>query len=136
MRAFARLKPRLSDLRLLKVGQPEISEERERAVSLIRKLDLERDVIFCGHVGQDLSMFYNLADLFVFPSRYEGFGFPPLEAMACGTPVICSNTTSLPEVVGNAALLFEPMDEDRLVELMEIMLSDQRLRDEYIYRRA
>lgn len=134
LRAFARLRRRISDVCLLKVGQPEVNRERDRALRLIRQLGIEGDVIFCGHVGQDLPAFYNVAHLFVFPSRYEGFGFPPLEAMACGTPVVCSNTTSLPEVVGDAALLFDPLDEDKLVELMECMLSSDELREEYAHR--
>ena len=127
LRAFACLKSRISDVRLLKVGQPEVDTERQKALALIDELGLHDDVIFCGHVGQDLPAFYRFADLFVFPSLYEGFGFPPLEAMACGTPVVCSNTTSLPEVVGDAALLFDPEDEDTFVELMARALSDGTL---------
>jgi glycosyltransferase involved in cell wall biosynthesis len=134
LRAFARLKRTVGDVRLVKVGQPEVSRERQKALVLIDQLGIEKDVVFCGHVGEDLPLFYNLAHLFVFPSRYEGFGFPPLEAMACGTPVICSNATSLPEVVGDAALLFDPLDEDRLVELMERLLADRDLREEYVRR--
>ncbi|MBN1137163.1 MAG: glycosyltransferase family 4 protein [Anaerolineae bacterium] len=134
LRAFAQVKHEIKDACLLKVGQPESVSERHKALALIAQLGIEKDVLFCGHVEQDLPAFYNLADVFVFPSRYEGFGFPPLEAMACGTPVICSNTTSLPEVVGEAALLFDPMDEDRLVGLMAYVLSDTGIQMEYTQR--
>ncbi|MBM3135601.1 MAG: glycosyltransferase family 4 protein, partial [Chloroflexi bacterium] len=68
------------------------------------------------------------ASVFVFPSLYEGFGLPPLEAMACGTPVVCSNASSLPEVCGEAALLVEPMDVQGLAQAMERVLSDEPLR--------
>lgn len=71
--------------------------------------------------------FYNLADLFVFPSLYEGFGIPPLEAMACGTPVVCSDNSSLPEVVGDAAYTFNPYDTELIREAMEKVLSDEAL---------
>jgi glycosyltransferase involved in cell wall biosynthesis len=67
----------------------------------LHNLELEQAVIFTGYVPDvDLPALYNGATLFVFPSLYEGFGLPPLEAMACGTPVVCSNAASLPEVVG------------------------------------
>jgi glycosyltransferase involved in cell wall biosynthesis len=75
-----------------------------------------KDVVRTGFVPQaDLVALYNLAEVFVLPSLYEGFGFPPLEAMACGCPVIVSNRGSLPEVVGDAALLIDPQDLDSLV---------------------
>jgi len=76
----------------------------------------------------DLVFLYNAARLFVFPSLYEGFGFPPLEAMACGTPVVSSNTSSLPEVVGNAALTVDPRDEVALAEAIWRGLTDETLR--------
>ena len=67
--------------------------------------DLENEVLFLGVVvDEDLPMLYNCADIFVYPSLYEGFGLPPLEAMACGIPVITSNTSSLPEVIGDAGI--------------------------------
>jgi len=70
------------------------------------------------------------AELFVFPSLYEGFGLPPLEAMACGMPVITSNTSSLPEVVGEAGIMVEPRDVSGPIEAMERILTDKRLREE------
>ncbi len=71
----------------------------------------------------------NGADAFVFPSLYEGFGLPPLEAMACGTPVICSNTSSLPEVVGDAGVLFDPRDVEGMADALGRVLRDRALRE-------
>lgn len=68
--------------------------------------------------------------MFVFPSLYEGFGLPPLEAMACGTPVVCSNAASLPEVVGDAAVTVDPYDVDALAEAMQRVLADRDLRED------
>jgi glycosyltransferase involved in cell wall biosynthesis len=86
-------------------------------------LGLTDDVIFPGYIPQEeLPVFYNGASLFVYPSLYEGFGLPPLEAMACGVPTICSNTTSIPEVVGNAALLIDPHDVENLAEKIALVL--------------
>lgn len=85
-------------------------------------------------VDNELVDFYNLADLFVFPSLYEGFGIPPLEAMACGTPVVCSNNSSLPEVVGDAAYMFDPYDEKQIRDAMEKVLSDDSLAQSLVER--
>ena len=76
----------------------------------------------------DLPALYSMADLFVFPSLYEGFGLPPLEAMACGTPVITSNTSSLPEVVGEAGITVDPLDADALASAIEEVLTNPDLR--------
>ena len=70
----------------------------------------------------------------MFPSLYEGFGLPPLEAMACGTPVLTSNVSSLPEVVDNAALLIDPYDPDSIADGMEQILSDDTMRNDLIRR--
>lgn len=94
--------------------------------SLIEELDLQNDVIFTGYVPDvDLPALYNAADMFVYPSLYEGFGLPPLEAMACGCPVITSNTSSLPEVVGDAGIMIDPHDVDELAEaIYEVLTND------------
>jgi glycosyltransferase involved in cell wall biosynthesis len=80
----------------------------------------------------DLPALYRGAALFAFPSLYEGFGLPVLEAMACGVPVVCSNVSSLPEVAGEAALLVDPHDEAALTEAMQLGLTDKELRAEMV----
>jgi len=92
-------------------------------------LGLQDDVHFLGFVPEDeLPLWYNAARLFAFPSLYEGFGLPVLEAMACGTPVITSTAASLPEVGGKAAVLVPPQDTDRLAQEMARVLDDAQLR--------
>ena len=92
---------------------------------------MENVVRFLGPVPEaDLPALYAGAAVFVFPSLYEGFGLPVLEAMACGTPVITSNTSSLPEVVGEAGILIDPRDVRALAEAVERVLADERLRAE------
>ena len=86
-------------------------------------------VIFTGYVADaDLPALYAAATAFVFPSLYEGFGLPPLEALAVGTPVICSNTSSLPEVVGDAALTFDPTAEEEIAAALQHITGDAELR--------
>ena len=88
------------------------------------------DVIFAGSMDEDrLIPLYNAADVLVLPSLYEGFGLPPLEAMACGTPVICSDRASIPEVVGKAGILVDPMDVHAISEAMERVFKDAGLRE-------
>ncbi|MGE5601771.1 MAG: glycosyltransferase family 4 protein [Nitrososphaerales archaeon] len=82
----------------------------------------------------DLPALYAAATVFVFPSRFEGFGLPVIEAMACGAPVICSNVTALPEVAGDAALLIDPVGKSSLVEALRRVLSDDMLRAELCER--
>ncbi|MDB5326825.1 MAG: mtfA [Phycisphaerales bacterium] len=81
-----------------------------------------------------LPALYSGAAAFVFPSVYEGFGLPPLEAMACGTPVVCSNTTALPEVVGDAAVTVDPMDADAIAHAVLRLLDDHPLQEQLIHR--
>lgn len=101
-----------------------------RAAHLDSKL--QERVVFTGHIpDQDLSAIYSGAKFFVYPSLYEGFGLPPLEAMQCGVPVITSNTSSLPEVVGDAGITVDPMDEDALCEAMLRLLNDDNLCQEF-----
>jgi glycosyltransferase involved in cell wall biosynthesis len=111
--ALARVRKDLPETILLKVGDPGLKEGREAFLHDLDRLGLRDSVRFIGNVGDEqLQLFYSLADVFVFPSTFEGFGIPPLEAMACGCPVVCSNATSLPEVVGDAAMLCDPQDAD------------------------
>jgi glycosyltransferase involved in cell wall biosynthesis len=97
----------------------------------VQRLHLQDDVHFLGFVPEDeLPLWYNAARLFAFPSLYEGFGLPVLEAMACGTPVITSTAASLPEVAGKAALMVPPEDTELLAREMERVLDDPQLRTE------
>jgi len=97
----------------------------------IKKLGLMDKTNFPGYVDRlDLSALYSMADCFVYPSLYEGFGLPVLEAMACGAPVITSNTSSMPEVAGSAALLINPLDEGELTTVLEKILGSKPLREE------
>jgi len=106
-------------------GDPETRE-------LLRRVPRE-DVLMLGHVaGSALAAIYSLADLFVFPSLYEGFGLPVLEAMACGCPVVCSNLTSLPEVAGDAALMVDPRDVQALATAMAVALTDAPTRESLV----
>ncbi len=103
---------------------------------LINKYQLNDQIIFIGYVPrEDLPLFYNLADVFVYPSLYEGFGLPPLEAMACGCPVITTNVSSLPEVVGNAGILIDnPYDYVTLAETIDEVVQSETLRKDLIKR--
>ncbi|MCX7860389.1 MAG: glycosyltransferase family 4 protein [Chloroflexus sp.] len=97
----------------------------------LEQLHLRDRVKFAGYIPEEeLPLWYAAATVFVFPSIYEGFGMPPLEAMACGTPVITSNTSSLPEVVGDAGLMVSPSDTVALAEAIRRLLTDADLRAE------
>ncbi len=99
------------------------------------KSRMEHLVRFLGFVPfETLRCFYESAAAFVFPSRYEGFGLPPLEAMACGTPVVTSNVSSLPEVVGDAAMLVNPENVFDIARGIREVLLDEPLRAELIRR--
>ncbi len=97
---------------------------------LITNLGIGADVVFTGYVPyEDLPILYSAADLFAYPSVYEGFGLPPLEAMACGTPVVTGNKTSLPEVVGDAGIMVDPYSTEALAEGISRVLLDKELRE-------
>jgi alpha-1,3-rhamnosyl/mannosyltransferase len=96
---------------------------------MVRERRLGRSIVFVPDVAEeDMPALYSGAELFVFPSLYEGFGLPPLEAMACGAPVLCSSSSSLPEVVGDAALMVNPYDVTALAEGLRQLLSQATLR--------
>ena len=108
-------KDQLRQRRLVLVGKRTI--DTEKIVSEMKRLGLESYVLFTGYVpDEDLPFLYNGASVFVFPSLYEGFGIPPLEAMQCQVPVVASSATSIPEVVGSGALLFNPYNVDDIAE--------------------
>jgi len=107
----------------------------DKIKKLVEDLELGENIIFTGYVyDQELSHLYCGASIFVYPSIYEGFGLPPLEAMACGIPVISSNAASLPEVVGDAGKLVDPCDCDSWAESILRLLSDVELRKEFSHR--
>lgn len=102
----------------------------ERIFALVEEYRLEESVIFTGYITeQEIPLLLSGAAAFVFPSFYEGFGLPPLEAMACGTPVISSNAASIPEVVGDAGILIDPYQVDALAEAMEQIATQKELRE-------
>lgn len=124
--AFAQLDD--PDLKLVLVGgKGWLFNEIFRQVQV---LGLGDRVIFTGYVADEaLPLWYNAAELLVFPSLYEGFGLPVVEAMACGTPVIAANSSSIPEAVGEAGLLFSPNDEQSLAKQMTAVLNNPDLQD-------
>jgi glycosyltransferase involved in cell wall biosynthesis len=123
LRAFARLKALEPGLphKLVLVGTR--WKDQDAVVQTAEQLGLGDTVCYLGY-ADGLEYLYNGADLFVFPSLYEGFGLPPLEAMACGVPVIVTDCTSLPEVVGDAGLLVDGYEEGPLCEAMRRVLTD------------
>jgi glycosyltransferase involved in cell wall biosynthesis len=132
--AFSALKGELEkdgkypDLKLIIIGD-ELSKHPDLRRTVIRS-GVHNDVRFMGFVPIEmLRVFYDAAKIFVFPSLYEGFGLPPLEAMAHGTPVVTSNTSSLPEVVGNAAILVNPENVFEIMRALQRVLLDQSIRD-------
>ncbi|MCB0195190.1 MAG: glycosyltransferase family 4 protein [Anaerolineae bacterium] len=127
--AFKAILPHRPDLKLVFIGKK--GWLYDSFFQHITDLGLEACVVFPGYVDEtDLPVFYQLAKLFVFPSLYEGFGLPPLEAMSCGVPVVSSNSSSLPEVVGDAGLLVDPTDTAALSQAMRRVLDDADLRAE------
>lgn len=101
----------------------------QTTLQIVKELELLPHVKFLNtFTDKELPLFYNLAKLFVFPSLCEGFGLPPLEAISCGTPVIASNSASLPEVVGESAILVEPNDVNGFAKAMKDVLTDEGLR--------
>lgn len=139
IKAFCLLKQRapFKDLKLVKVGASGGREGqfREQLLTLIRELDLEDDIILTGWVPHgDLPAYYSGAVCFVFPSLYEGFGFPPLEAMACGCPVVVSNGGALPETVGDVAPVVNPHDIQSIADAIDHVLTDKSWRQALIER--
>jgi glycosyltransferase involved in cell wall biosynthesis len=103
----------------------------KEVLELSRSLNLAERVTFTGYVGDgDLVILYNLATMLVLPSFGEGFGLPVVEAMACGLPVAASNRNSLPEIVGEAGLLFDPLSQEQLAGVITRLLNDESLRNE------
>jgi glycosyltransferase involved in cell wall biosynthesis len=128
IQAFSRLKERTGIHHNLVLAGSKWSraEEVYQAAAQSR---YSKDITFMGFVdGADLPSLYRGADIFAFPSLFEGFGMPILEAMACGTPVVCSNLSSMPEVAGDAALMFDPYQEEDICVKLEEMIIDEDIR--------
>ncbi len=129
LRAFARVAASRPGLALCVVGPPFTAEEE----GLVAGLKLAGRVEHYGQAGDEhLAKLYRCSLALVYPSLYEGFGIPPLEAMACGTAAVVANTTSLPEVVGDAGLLFDPRREDELISRLLLLVDDGAAREELI----
>lgn len=139
LKAFRQLKnePGMGGLKLVKVGRAGGAEAdfRSDTMKVIQALGLREEVIFTEHVPvAELVAYYAGAEVCVLPSLYEGFGFPVLEAMACGCPVVNSNNSSLPEVVGDAGIKVNPRDTDDLVQAIIQVLPDGNLRQSLIQK--
>lgn len=128
--AYASLKETTSDLpKLVLAGRK--GWMYDSIFEIVKELQIEEDVIFTGYIDpEDAPILMKGALAFLFPSIYEGFGMPPLEAMACGTPVLVSNVASLPEVVGDAAVLVDPLSVDSIREGIASLLHNEKLRYE------
>src|SRR5205807_6094997 len=125
--AFARLDPALAPA--LVIGGELDPRFPDGVGARIHAHGIASRVVRPGIIREaDLPVVYSLADVFVFPSLIEGFGLPPLEAMACGTPVLASTTSAVSEAVGDAALAFDPRDPEQLVTALSRVLSDAALR--------
>jgi glycosyltransferase involved in cell wall biosynthesis len=129
LRAFKDLILEKSDLQLVLVGKMDYFFERLK--NLANTLKLEEKVIFPGYVSdEELKALYQNAKLYVFPSKIEGFGLPPLEAMAQGLPVVSSSSSSLPEILGKAAYYFNPDKKEEISMAIKKVLADDKLREE------
>jgi glycosyltransferase involved in cell wall biosynthesis len=129
VRAFANLQSPISSL-VIAGGKGWLYDDVMREV---QRLGLSERVKFIGYADdKDLPVLYRAASVFAFPSFYEGFGLPPLEAMACGVPVVTSNTSSLPEVVGDVGLAVDPHDIDALANALHTALTDEGWRKQAI----
>jgi len=130
LEAFALVHKQYADVSLVLVGVVRNKTYMEEMQKVIIKQNLKDAVVFTGRIDDDkLRKLYSTAECFVYPSLFEGFGLPPLEAMQCGAPVIVSNTSSLPEVVGGAGILINPESSSEIAEAIKQVLGDSALRD-------
>ncbi|WP_229365854.1 glycosyltransferase family 4 protein [Fibrisoma montanum] len=133
--AFAMLIDEIDSLDLLIVGKKEgfITADSSLFHRIESNTALARRVHFTGYVETaDLPVLYSMAHLFAFPSLYEGFGFPPLEAMACGCPVVASHVTSIPEICGDAVQYVDPMDTRNIADGLRAVATDSTLRSRLV----
>ena len=133
VRALPAIRREVPEVALIKVGRAHFEAERRRLLDLAAELDVGAAIHFLDDVqDDDLPLLYNLAAVCVMPSHYEGFGFPVLEAMACGTPVVSARASSLPEIVGDAAIQFDPNDPRDLAQAVCTLLRDDATRQQKI----
>lgn len=131
IKAFSKLVKHMDrDFRLVIVGS--YRDASQEFVKLVDSLNMNEYIKFTGFApDEELPIYYNACDVFVYPSLYEGFGLPPLEAMSCGTPVITSYVTSIPEVTSDAAILIDPNSEEELFDALGIMAECEDVRNRY-----
>ncbi len=133
IKSFVIIKRRNPDCKLVIVGKK--GWKYSAIEDALKKYQLENDVIFPGYLEDDeLRKTYHLASVFVFPSLYEGFGIPPLEAMSCGCPVVSSNVASLPEVIGDSGLLIDPKNAHKWADAVCSLLDNEQTRNMLIER--
>lgn len=134
-KAFAQVKPNIPEAIVIKVGEAGIAAGRIEFLKSLNQLGIAGAVKFYGQANDEtLRFLYNIADIFVFPTRFEGFGVSPLESLACGCPVVCSNATSLPEVVGDAALTHDPDDIAGFASSIQRVLTEAGLAQDLRHR--
>lgn len=127
LRTVYKIKKQAPDIILVRIGG-----QGRRSRELVAELGLEKHILYFRNLPEvKLAKFYNAADVFFFPSLYEGFGLPALEALKSGCSVVASNTTSIPEITGDAAILHHPLDVDAFVDSIETLLSNKSMREEY-----
>jgi glycosyltransferase involved in cell wall biosynthesis len=137
LRALAIVRGNAPDVELIKVGAPAFADQRKRHIELCQELGIQTAVQWIDAVSEDdLPLFYNVASVFAFPSRYEGFGFPVLEAMACGTPVVAANASSVPELTGDLAKLVSPGNPDMMGTAILKTLSTEHIDRDALVRHA
>jgi glycosyltransferase involved in cell wall biosynthesis len=133
IKSFVLIKRKFPDYKLVIVGKK--GWKYRLIFEALKHYRLEKEVIFPGYLeNHELQKMYVTAKVFVFPSLYEGFGIPPLEAMACGCPVVSSNVASLPEVVGDAGLLIDPKSAHKLADAVISLLENDQVRQMLIER--
>ena len=129
--ALSQVRRELPDVELIKVGRSHFEWERQRLMEQAAELGVRGALRMLEDVPEDdLPLLYNLADLYVTPSLYEGFGFPVLEAMACGTPAVCAKAGSVPEIVGAAGVQVAPCDVETLASTVVALLRDSERRSQ------
>ncbi|MBU7595711.1 glycosyltransferase family 4 protein [Metabacillus halosaccharovorans] len=131
--SIARLNTKGYKLNVILIDHTYNKREHQIIMNHAKKLGVSDQIFILNKVSdQQLQSFYSLAEVFTFPSLFEGFGLPPLEAMACGTPVVCSNKASLPEVVGDGAICVNPVDIEEISESIIRILSDTNFKNDLI----